>query len=364
MRILQLVTRFDFGGAENHVRELCNELAASNHQVILLSRKGRQNELLDKRVKFIQLPSFVRNLILTQVVIIAYLLLRCKIDVIHAHQRLPIISACIAGFILRVPVVATVHGRVRHDLRSAIARRFTSRIIFVSNQVLTISRHYGTIKHKSVVIPNGIPIPQKLPDLEPYTIGYFSRIDERHFEVIKNLILAVAKLKTYYPNARLLLLGDGKEVEKLKLLIYEANSKLNEEAIQYRGFVKNLENIGIFPELLFGVGRTAIEGLARGANLISVNYKRMGEIVTLSNYEQYALNNFVNVTGLPPTQEKIFNQLKNYYEKRDSYRSQAPALAQRIENDFGINKTTNRIIEVYSSTLKSRGLPNSKQLNS
>ncbi|MBC7124472.1 MAG: hypothetical protein H5T24_02495, partial [Bacteroidales bacterium] len=76
MRILQLVTRFDFGGAENHVRELCNELAACNHQVILLSRKGRQNELLDKRVLFIHLPSFVRNLILTKVVIIAYLLLR------------------------------------------------------------------------------------------------------------------------------------------------------------------------------------------------------------------------------------------------------------------------------------------------
>jgi len=351
MRILQLVTRFDFGGAENHVRELCNELVANNHQVILVSRNGRQKELLDNRVVFKPLPLPVSNLILTQVVIILYHLLRYKIDVIHAHQRLPIISACIAGFILKVPVVVTVHGRVRHDLRSVIARKFASKIIFVSNQVLTISRHFESIKHKSVVIPNGIPIPQKSPEIEPYTIGYFSRIDERHLEVIKNLVLAVEELKADYPNVRLMIMGDGKEVERLKLLIFETNSKFNQEVILYKGFVKSLENWSFFPELLFGVGRVAIEGLARRANLISVNYKRMGEIVTLSNYEQYALNNFVNVAGLPPTQEKIYNQFKIYYEQREVYRSQAPTLALKIENDFGINKTTNRIIEVYSSTL-------------
>lgn len=352
MRILQFVSRFDFGGAENHVRELCNELVANNHQVVLVSRNGRQKELLDKRVVFIPLPLPVCNLIPTQAILIAYLTISHKIDVVHAHQRLPIISACLAGFITRVPVVATVHGRVRHDLRSAIARKLVSRIIFVSNKVLTISRHYGAIKHKSVVIPNGIPIPQNLPEIEPNTIGYFSRIDKRHFEVIKNLVLAVAELKADYPNVRLMLMGDGKEVKRLKLLIYETNSKLNEEAIRYKGFVKNTESFGFFPELIFGVGRVAIEGLARGANLTSCNYKRMGEIVTLSNYEQYALNNFVNVTGLPPTQEKIYNQLKIYYDKRDVYRSQALAFTQKIKNDFGINKTTKSIIEVYSSTHK------------
>jgi len=358
--MLQLLNRFDFGGAENHVRELCNELVANNHQVILVSRNGRQKELLDNRVVFIPIPSLASNLILAQVILIVYLTIRHKIDVIHAHQRLPIISACLAGFITRVPVVATVHGRVRHDLLSVIARKFASKIIFVSNQVLTISRHFESIKHKLVVIPNGIPIPQKPPEIEPYTISYFSRIDERHFEVIKNLVLAVAELKADFPNVRLMLMGDGKEVERLKLLIYETNSKVNQEVILYKGFVKSLENWSFFPEFLFGVGRVAIEGLARGANLISVNYKRMGEIVTLSNYEQYALNNFVNVTGLPPTQEKIYNQLKIYYEQRDVYRSQAPTLALKIENDFGISKTTDKIIEVYSNTLKSGSLQSKK----
>lgn len=227
MQILQLVTRFDFGGADNHVRLICNELVVNNYEVILITGKGRQKELLDKRVIFIQLPSFISKLIPVQVAIIVYLLLRYKIDVIHAHQRLSIISACMAGFIARVPVVATVHGRVRHDLRSAIARRFTSRIIFVSNQVLTISRHYETIKHKSVVIPNGIPIPKAPATVLPFTIGYFSRIDTRHFEVIKCLVSAVEQLKDELPEIKLLLIGDGNMVENLKRLIDETNQKLS-----------------------------------------------------------------------------------------------------------------------------------------
>mgnify|MGYP000527779592 CR=1 FL=1 len=349
MRILQLVTRFDFGGAENHVRELCNELVANNHQVILVSRNGRQKELLDNRVIFIPIPSLVSNFILAQAILIVYLNVRHKIDVIHAHQRLPIITACLAGFISRVPVVATVHGRVRHDLRSVIARKFASKIIFVSNQVLTISRHFESIKHKSVVIPNGIPIPQKFPKIESFTIGYFSRIDERHFEVIKNLVLAVEKFTNDYPNIKLLLIGDGKEVEKLKLMIHDSNLRLNDNVIQYRGFVENLEDWSSFPELVFGVGRVAIEALARGANVLSVNYKRMGEIISLSNYGQYALNNFVNISGIPPTSEKMYSQLKLYYQKRNEYRAETPALALKIENDFSISKTTQSIVEVYST---------------
>lgn len=352
MRILQLVSRFDFGGAENHVRELCSELVANNHEVILITRKGRQKELLDKRVIFIQLPLFVRNLILTQAAIIVYLLLRYKIDVIHAHQRLPVISACMAGFIARVPVVATVHGRVRHDLRSAIARKQTSRIIFVSNQVLTISRYYETLKHKSVVIPNGIPIPKAPATVLPFTIGYYSRIDTRHFEVIKYLVSAVEQLKDEFPEIKLLLVGDGNKVENLKRLIDETNKKLNAEVIRFKGFIEKLDDCIELPELVVGVGRTAIEALTRGASVISVNFKRMGDIITMGNYGDYAKNNFVNIAGTQPTPQRILNQIKLYFEKRDTYRAETHVLAQKVKEEFCISNTTEKVIEIYSSISK------------
>lgn len=187
-----------------------------------------------------------------------------------------------------MPVVATVHGRVKHDLRSVIARRLTPKIIFVSNQVLIVSRHYQSIRHKSVVIPNGISIPEKLPTIEPFTIGYFSRIDTRHLEVIRSLVLAVEKLKADYSSLKLVIFGDGKEFQHLKELVSEANTRLSDEVMLLRGYVNIQAAWNEFPELILGVGRVAIEALAHGASTISINYKRMGDTITLVSYEEYA----------------------------------------------------------------------------
>lgn len=348
MRILQLVNRFDFGGAENHVRELCNELAAMDHKVVLATRNGRQRTLLDNRVKFICIPSWVASILFTHTILIIFLALRNRIEVIHAHQRLPIISACLAGTLLGIPVVTTVHGRVKHDLRSALSKRLTTAIIFVSQQVLSISKHVNLINHKSVIIPNGIPLPEKNPSTSPFRIGYISRIDARHSEVIRNLISAVEMLKPEFPELRLYLIGDGKEAAELVPFIDETNQRLNEEAIRYMGFISKLEMEEFFPELVLGVGRVAIEALARGANVISVNSKRMGSIVVPDNYDKYASNNFVHIHGTPPTKESLYQELKTFFEYRDSFRQQASTVSAKIRNDFSIRKTTEQIVDLYS----------------
>lgn len=42
MRILLVLKRFDFGGAENHVCDLANTLCELKHEVFLVTAKGRQ----------------------------------------------------------------------------------------------------------------------------------------------------------------------------------------------------------------------------------------------------------------------------------------------------------------------------------
>lgn len=351
MRILQLVNRFDFGGAENHIRELCNELVALDHQVILATRDGRQRSLLDKQVRFCRVPSWVANVILLQTILIVFLALKHKVQVIHAHQRLPILAACLAGTLLRIPVVATIHGRVKYDLRSFLARALTTRIIFVSKQVLTISRFYESIRHKSVVIPNGIPFPKYAPTIEPFCIGYISRMDERHSLVIRDLILAVEHLKVEYPSIKLVLMGDGKGALELRSLIDAANKRLDSETILFKGFIDNLEQGNTYPELILGVGRVAIEALARHSNVISVNYKRMGGLISPENYAEYAVNNFVNVRGVPPTKDALYHHLKAFFAKRDSHRGMADTITAQVRNDFSINRTTREITNLYASIL-------------
>lgn len=153
---------------------------------------------------------------------------------------------------------------------------------------------------------------------------------------------------------KLIIFGDGKEFQQLKGLLSEANLRLSDEVMQLRGYVNYQETWNEFPELILGVGRVAIEALARGASIISVNYKRMGDILTLDNYEEYAKNNFVNITGVPPSPELVYSQLKLYFEKRDDFRTQAKNLVSRVQNDFSITSTTKMVINTYSEALNGK----------
>ena len=100
------------------------------------------------------------------------------------------------------------------------------------------------------------------------------------------------------------------------------------------GFISKLEIDEFFPELVLGVGRVAIEALARGANVISVNSKRMGHIVAPPNYNEYAINNFVHIHGMP---SKSPFQNSKTSSKQALLSPTAPRL-RKIRNDFSIRK--------------------------
>jgi len=350
LKVLQLINRFDFGGAENHVRELCNELAHQNINVFLATEYGRQKALLNQRVNFIKTSMLTRTMLIPQVISIAYTVIKYRIDVINAHQRLPIISACLAGFLLRVPVVATVHGRVRHDLRSFLARRMTSKIVFVSKRVLTVSKHYKQLYGKSLIIPNGIPLSNRNPKIAPLSIGYISRIDTQHTSVIERLTLAVESLKNDYPDITLTIYGDGKKLSKVVEMANEINNPIGSPTIYVKGY-SNFMDEELLPELIVGAGRVAIEAILQGISVLSVTPKRMGDIITPTNYRWHAENNFININGEPSTINVLYSKIKDHIKNRQYYRNCSAELQNSAAGDFGITKTTTHLVELYSTLL-------------
>ena len=96
-------------------------------------------------------------------------------------------------------------------------------------------------------------------------------------------------------------------------------------------------------------GRVLLEALARGANVISVNSKRMGHIVAPPNYNEYAINNFVHIHGMPPSKESLYAELKTFFDNRDDFRQKAAIVSVNTRKDFGIRQTTQRIVDLYSS---------------
>ena len=135
MRILYLIRDFNFGGAENHVSDLANSMQSAGHEIFILSRGGNQEGRLTGPVHF-SVMKMSGWLMPFQLLILTRFLKRNKIEIIHAHKRYGILIGSIAGKLCGIPVVATIHGRPRHDLRSVFARKLTDRFIFVSKRTM------------------------------------------------------------------------------------------------------------------------------------------------------------------------------------------------------------------------------------
>lgn len=350
MKILQVITRFDFGGAENYVRELSNELFNQGHEVYIFSKQGRQNNLLNPKIHFLnaRLKSYF---LIFHAVQLTRIVKKSNIDVIHAHQRLPIISACIASFLTGKPLVVTVHGRVKYDLRSKISRMVPSYFIFVSSKVLTVSRYYKQIVQKSVIIPNGIPKSKINYKHIPYQIGYISRLDKKHATVIYQLMAILPMLSKEFKGVTLSVTGDGEELDNIKKIAKTTNSALGYSAIQVHGYVENLSDQESVPELIFGVGRVAIESAIKGCSVISINSKRMGHLVTSENYDFYKENNFVNINGVPPTENLLYTEISNFFLNRESHRLKNFELTEKLHCDFDIEIVTKKIAKIYTKAI-------------
>jgi glycosyltransferase involved in cell wall biosynthesis len=356
MRVLHLIKNFDFGGAENHVRELANSLDELDHKVYIVAGKGRQVNLLNKSVRFIPLH-LKDSLMIFQICFICYFSLKNRIQIIHAHQRLPILMASIVGKITGIPVVVTVHGRTSHDLRSWISRKYSGRIIFVSKHVLEVSARYNRIKHKSVIIPNGVSKPNDKFVKCDYSISYISRMDKKHSAVILLMIQKVIpNLLLKYPMITFKIIGEGDCLSEIIDEVTLLNRKLNRNVCLVCGFIPDVKELIQQSELVMGVGRVAQEALACGVPALSINLKHMGSIISADNYSLYRNNNFIAVENIAPTEKKLFDVLNNFFTDLRLWQKESLILQKYVNEDFSPIKISSAIAKLYYEFSESGGM--------
>ncbi|MGB4204401.1 MAG: glycosyltransferase [Bacteroidales bacterium] len=346
MKILLFIKRLDYGGAENHVLELANELVAQGQDVVLLAKNGRKAQQLSEAIDLVHRVHF-SELLLIQIVQLVWLIRTKRIELIHAHQRMPILAASIVGYLMNIPVVATIHGRPRYDLRSWFSRRLPSLFIFVSYTVLTISRHYSQIRDRSVFIPNCISVSDKKLDFIPFSFAYVSRIDASHAHVISLILDIIPDLLKKYADLQFFVYGDGPYLDSIRKKAVKMNRDYSRELVKICGFKHDLQSVKEFPELVLGVGRVAIEAGMKSCPVISVNKKRMGEIITPENYLRYKMDNFVNTSGLPPDTVSLFNAIDDFFTKREVYNEQSSNLTPQFVRDFSIDTVVKTHIAAY-----------------
>lgn len=171
-RIACLITNSEIGGAQSHVADLLQSASGQADMVLLA---GGQGPLLDvaqrSDIPVIRLQhldnalSPVRALAAMRELLQA--LRRAAPDLIHAHSAKAGALGRIAGLLLGIPVVYTVHGfafkpqapvrqRIAARMAESILAPLTARMICVAEAEKDLARMLPIRSERLVVIPNGI----------------------------------------------------------------------------------------------------------------------------------------------------------------------------------------------------------------
>jgi len=169
LKILQVIPKLGYGGAETGCYDLAHYLPENNCESFIVTSGGELLKFIDqKKVKLIKLPVHSKNpiLIFFNSIALVFIILFHNISIVHARSRAPAWSCLIATKITRRKFVTTFHGT--YNFGNSI-KKFYNSVMVRSNLVIAGSNFifshikdnyskYLNLKKKFLVIFRGINV--------------------------------------------------------------------------------------------------------------------------------------------------------------------------------------------------------------
>ncbi len=127
IKILQVIPKLGFGGAETGCFDLAHYLHEHNCSSYIVTSGGPLLKYINKKkVKVIRLPVQSKNpiLIFLNAIILTFLIVILNVDIVHARSRAPAWSCLIATKLARRKFVTTFHGT--YNFKSNIKKWYNS----------------------------------------------------------------------------------------------------------------------------------------------------------------------------------------------------------------------------------------------
>ena len=322
LKVLQVIPRLGYGGAEIGCYDLAHYLKEQKSSSFIATSGGELLKYIDKKkVKLFRLPVHSKNplLILINILILTFIVLFYKINILHVRSRAPAWSCYYVSKITRCKLVTTFHGT--YNFNSSI-KKYYNAIMLKSDCVIAGSNFiFSHIKEKYpeyiskikkfLVIFRGINTEYYDPDniKESDRIKFLKKLN---IDANKKIILmpgrltewkgqeifieALNDLKTKYgyKNFIAILLGpdQGRKIYKKKLIRLIERFRLNNEVI----FLEHAPSMPVAYSVSNVVVSASIEPEAFGR--ISVEAQSMKKPIVASNIGGSMETIVDNKTGL------------------------------------------------------------------
>jgi phosphatidylinositol alpha-mannosyltransferase len=286
------------GGVQVHVKNLATRLLERGHEAIVLAPTTVSP--LDPWVRSVGRP--VRIAYRGTVAPIApqsYLRVRSALaafrpDIVHAHEPLTPSASMYATLASKAPVVATVHAYLDRSIAMELAAPILRRVWRHVTVGIAVSEAAASFLRRVLpdaeleIVPNGVDV-GALADAEPRgdlplgrRILWVNRLDAQKGFPIG--LAAFSKVLAEFPDAILVVVGEGKDRETLTLLTEPARAR-----VEMRGAVPNEQvpsylaagEVFVSPAVgqeSFGIA--LVEAMAAGLPVVATDIPGFREVVS------------------------------------------------------------------------------------
>ncbi len=299
MKILFLVNHLNIGGITSYIFTLASGLKKKGHNVFIASSGG---ELLprfnDLGIVYISIPIKTKNELSPKILFSIFKLSKVikenKIDILHSNSRTTQVLGVLLHKFTGAKHIFTCHGFFKRRFSRRILPCWGEKIIAISEQVKGhLLDDFKVDLNRISLINNGI-------DLDKFKLSTFSQKQEAKSRLglksgpvvgilarlsdvkgHKYLIEAMKTVLVDFPDAQLLIAGEGKMENELKRLTeslkIEKNVFFALETLDTRDILAAID-IFVMPSLKEGLGLALMEAMASGLAVIG---SAIGGIKTL-----------------------------------------------------------------------------------
>ncbi len=369
MKVIHLISGGDTGGAKTHVHSLLHGLEGRVELTLVCFMEGIfAQEARELGIPTVVLPGYNIPAILRR---LKKMIREGGYDIIHCHGS----RGNLMGNLLRrstgLPVITTVHSDYRLDYMG----RFFSRLTYGTINTLTLRKldyrigvsdamvdlliSRGFDPDKLFSIYNGLDFTPRTPAMErteffrsvglnadqnSVVVGIAARLNP--VKDISTLIKAFAKAHAQQPALRLLIAGDGAQMEELKQLA----SRLGvADTVCFAGWLSDVDSFyhAIDVNTLTSLSETFPYSLTEGARAaLPTIASRVGGVPYLIDH---------GVTGLlfePGDVDTLAHHLSTLAGNAELRQRLGQRLYRKAREDYSIETTLHRQIEIYTTVLR------------
>ncbi|MEG2570535.1 MAG: glycosyltransferase, partial [Clostridia bacterium] len=370
MKVMHLIGGGDVGGAKTHVLSLVAHLCSEAEALLVSLRAG---EFADDAKAFGIPTTVVRTgNPVKDIMTLKNLVLSGKFDIVHCHGSKANVMGAILARLCKCPVITTVHSDYRLDYMGSPIKQYTFGVL--NTMALRLLDGYisvtGTFQDMLIergfdpyhVYPiyNGLDFTAQLaPQMSRVdylnSIGLTSDDDTVVFGIaarlhpvkdIGTIVRAFAKTVKSCPNMRLVIGGDGEQMEYLSGLVREF--KLD-EYVAMPGWITDMDtfleaiDVNLLSSLSESFPYSVLEAVRAGCTMVCSSVGGMPILI------DHGANGLLFT---PQDVDKLGEHMSYLYNNPDERREMAEKLLEKARKLYSIDKMVSDQLEIYRTVLR------------